>query len=66
MGYLIKRLELDGYRVGGAQISPKHCNFIVNLGDAKAINVLAIIKKIQEKFLELFGFMPEVEAEIVS
>lgn len=66
MGYLIKRLDLSEYRVGGAMISPKHCNFIVNLGDARATDVLSIIKVIQEKFLETFDFVPEVEVEIVE
>jgi len=65
MGYLNKRLDFSEYRVGDAMVSPKHCNFIVNLGDAKASDVLAIIKTIQEKFIEVFGFMPEVEVEIV-
>ncbi|HVZ67292.1 MAG TPA: UDP-N-acetylmuramate dehydrogenase [Patescibacteria group bacterium] len=66
MGYLIKRLDLSEYRVGNAMISPKHCNFIVNLGGAKATDVLSIIKVVQEKFLETFDFIPEVEVEIVA
>ena len=66
MGYLIKRLDLSEYRVGNAMISPKHCNFIVNLGGARATDVLSIIKVIQDKFVETFDFMPEVEVEIVG
>lgn len=66
MGYLIKRLDLSGYRVGDAMVSPKHCNFIVNLGNAKASDVLSIIKVIQDKFVETFDFLPEVEVEIVQ
>lgn len=65
MGYLIKRLDFSEYRVGNAMVSPKHCNFIVNLGDAAATDVLSIIKTIQEKFIETFDFLPEVEVEIV-
>lgn len=65
MGYLIKRLDFSEYRVGNAMVSPKHCNFIVNLGGAVATDVLSIIKTIQEKFIETFDFMPEVEVEIV-
>ncbi len=65
MGYLIKRLDFSEYKVGNAMVSPKHCNFIVNLGGAKATDVLSIIKTIQEKFIETFDFMPEVEVEIV-
>ncbi len=66
MGYLIKRLELAEFRVGNAQISPKHCNFIVNLGGATQKDVLTIIRTIQGKFREAFGFTPEVEVEIVQ
>lgn len=66
MGYLIKRLDLSGYRVGDAMISPKHCNFIVNLGNARAQDVTSIIKVVQDKFLETFDFVPEVEVEIVQ
>ncbi len=66
MGYLIKRLDLSEYRVGNAMISPKHCNFIVNLGGARATDVLSIIKVIQEKFLDTFDFIPEVEVEIIE
>ncbi len=65
MGYLIKRLDFSEYRVGDAMISPKHCNFIVNLGNAKAGDVLTIIKVVQDRFVETFDFMPEVEVEIV-
>lgn len=65
MGYLIKRLNFSEYRVGNAMVSPKHCNFIVNLGNAKATDVLSVIKTIQEKFIETFDFLPEVEVEIV-
>ncbi|OGH18447.1 MAG: UDP-N-acetylenolpyruvoylglucosamine reductase [Candidatus Levybacteria bacterium RIFCSPHIGHO2_01_FULL_40_15b] len=66
MGYLIKRLDLSEYRIGDAMISPKHCNFIVNLGNAQATDVISIIKVIQEKFLETFDFVPEVEVEVVE
>lgn len=66
MGYIINRLALAGYKVGGAQISTKHNNFIVNLGDAKYDDVLSIINTVKEKFYEKFGFYPEVEIEIVN
>jgi UDP-N-acetylmuramate dehydrogenase len=62
----IERLGLKGYRVGNAQISEKHALFIVNLGDAIPEDVLAIIKKVQETFMEKFGFTLETEVEIVS
>jgi len=53
-GLLIEACGLKGKRIGGAQISEKHANFIVNLGGAKASDVLELIalaqKKVKEKF----------------
>jgi UDP-N-acetylmuramate dehydrogenase len=66
MGYIVRKLGLAGFTVGNAQISEKHCNFIINLGGAKASEVRSIIKEIQDKCDETFGFRPEVEIEIVE
>lgn len=66
MGYTIERLGLSGYKVGRAQVSTKHPNFIVNLGGAKASEVIEIIDEIKSKVGTTFGFTPEVEAEIVE
>lgn len=63
---LIERLGLKGFRVGNAQISEKHALFIINLGNAKAKDVLDVIRTVKMKFQETFGFEPEVEVEIVS
>jgi|GEM_PF-147907 len=63
---LIERLGLKGYRIGDAQVSEKHALFIINLGHAKARDVLQIIHDIQEKFQETFGFQLETEVEIVK
>jgi UDP-N-acetylmuramate dehydrogenase len=65
MGYIIRKLGLEGYRVGNAEVSKKHCNFIINLGGAKAADVRAIIKEIQDRCENTFSFRPEVEVEIV-
>lgn len=65
MGYIIRKLGLEGYRVGNAEVSRKHCNFIINLGGAHASDVRAIIKEIQDRCEATFGFRPEVEVEIV-
>jgi len=65
MGYIIDRLGLKGFRVGNAQISEKHQNFIVNLGGAKADDVKEIIAMVEKKVQDEFGFTPEVEIEIV-
>lgn len=64
-GHLIQRLGLQGLRVGDAQVSEKHALFIVNLGQAKAKDVLEIVEAIQTKFMKTFGFKLETEVEIV-
>lgn len=66
MGYAINRLGLRGYQIGGAQISTKHSNFIVNLGYASYSDVRGLIEKVKESFLQAFGFIPETEVEIVD
>lgn len=63
---IIEKLGLKGHRVGNAQISEKHALFIVNLGGAKAVDVLQIIDDVKEKFMTKFSFEPEVEVEIVA
>lgn len=66
MGYTINRLGLSGMQVGGAQISPKHTNYIVNVSNAKFDDVVTLIETIKKKFHETFGFYPEPEVEIIS
>ncbi|RJQ25860.1 UDP-N-acetylmuramate dehydrogenase [Candidatus Parcubacteria bacterium] len=66
MGHCINRLGLAGYKIGDAQISYKHNNFIVNLGNAKYSDVINIIETVQQKFSTTFGFTPEVEVEIIK
>lgn len=66
MGYLIKRLGFENYTIGGASVSQKHGNYIINTGRASYQDVKLIIAEIQAKFQELFAFIPEVEIEIVS
>jgi len=61
-GKLIDKCGLKGKGIGDAQISPKHANFIVNLGKAKAADVIKLIKLIKEKVKEKFGV--ELEEEV--
>lgn len=65
MGYVINRLGFSGKRIGGAMVSPKHTNYIVNIENAKAEDVKALIKEINEKFEETFNFTPEPEVMII-
>ena len=65
-GFLIEQAGLKGTRIGGAQISPKHANFIVNLGGARALDVKALIDLAQEQVREQFGIDLELEVELVG
>ena len=60
-GELIDRCGLKGKRIGDAQISPKHANFIVNLGQARACDVISLIKLAKEKVNKKFGVLLEPE-----
>ena len=52
-----------GHRIGDAQISPVHANFIINLKNAKASDVVELIEKAQSAVKEKFGV--DLEEEIV-
>lgn len=52
---LIELAGLKGVRVGDAQVSPKHANFIVNLGNASAHQVITLIEMIKERVRSQFG-----------
>ncbi len=57
---------LKGLRVGDAQLSEKHSNYIVNLGRAKASDVVALIDLIKENIQSKYQIDLEVEPEIVG
>jgi UDP-N-acetylmuramate dehydrogenase len=65
-GLLIEEVGLKGYRVGGAQISPQHANFIVNVGGATGADVLALIREAQRVVREARGIALETEVEFVG
>jgi UDP-N-acetylmuramate dehydrogenase len=54
-GRLIDQAGLKGLRLGGAQISEKHANFVVNTGGAKASDVLGLMAQARQKVKEQFG-----------
>ena len=62
-GKLIMDAGLAGASVGGAQVSPKHCGFIVNTGGATARDVRGLIELVQKTVYEKFGV--ELEPEIL-
>lgn len=64
-GKLIEDAGLRGYRIGDAQVSEKHCGFVVNRGHATAKEVLAVICDVQKKVLESSGVKLEPEVKII-
>lgn len=65
-GRLIEAAGLKGLRVGDAQVSEKHGNFIVNLGAATAADVLALIRKVRRAIYEKTGVALELELKVVG
>ncbi len=65
-GKLIMDAGLRGFSVGGAQISEKHCGFVVNKGDATAADVLGLIREVQKRVQEQFGVTLEPEVKFLG
>jgi len=65
-GRIIEEAGLKGVRIGAAEISYQHANFIVNLGGATATDVLAIIARIRQEIRCKIGFDLNCEVRYVS
>ena len=65
-GRLIEAAGLKGRRIGGAQISPVHANFITNLGGATAADVLALIEETRTTVRDELGIRLTPEVRIVG
>ncbi|NLD36104.1 MAG: UDP-N-acetylmuramate dehydrogenase [Desulfatiglans sp.] len=63
---LIEASGLKGFKIGGAMISRKHANFIVNMGDAKASDILALIEAARKRVKEDSGIVLETEVRVVG
>ncbi|MFZ0638799.1 MAG: UDP-N-acetylmuramate dehydrogenase [Candidatus Acidiferrales bacterium] len=63
--YLISEAGLRGTQHGGAMVSPKHPNFIVNLGGATAADVKFLIAAVKESVFEKYGIRLEEEIQLV-
>ena len=62
-GYYIEQAGLKGYRIGGAEVSTLHANFIVNAGGATAKDIKELSEFVQAKVAEKFGI--ELKREII-
>lgn len=65
-GRLIEAAGLKGKRIGNAQISPLHANFFLNLGDARAADVFALIQEARTAVRKHSGIELELEIELVG
>lgn len=65
-GKLIEDAGLKGFSIGGAQVSPIHCGFVVNNGDAAAKDVYDLIRHVQKTVFEKFNVMLEPEVKILG
>lgn len=65
-GKLIEDAGLRGYRVGDAQVSEKHCGFVVNRGKASSADVRQLIRDVQDRVREKFQVELEPEVRIVT
>ena len=65
-GRLVDAAGLKGARIGDAQVSEKHANFMVNVGHARAADVLALIKKVRAAVKKTSGVKLELELKVVG
>jgi UDP-N-acetylmuramate dehydrogenase len=65
-GSLIEEAGLKGERIGGAQVSPKHAGFILNVDRAAAADVHRLIRRIEQRVFERFGVRLEREVQLVG
>jgi UDP-N-acetylmuramate dehydrogenase len=63
---LIEAAGLKGHRIGGAEVSPKHANFIINTGDATATDIEALIDHVRQTVRERHGVELQHEVRIVG
>ena len=65
-GALIEQAGLKGFRIGGAEISEKHANFIINRGGATAEDILQLTEAVQKEVYRKFGILMETEIIYIS
>jgi UDP-N-acetylmuramate dehydrogenase len=63
---LIEASGLKGYIIGGAQVSEKHANFIVNIGGANALDIELLIQHMRETVLEKHGVALQQEVKVLG
>ena len=65
-GYLIEQAGLKSFQIGGAMVSPKHANFLVNVGNAKFEDFIDLIDHVKKTVFEKFDIELELEVKILN
>jgi UDP-N-acetylmuramate dehydrogenase len=65
-GRMLESCGLRGFRLGGAQISPKHANFIENAGEARSADAIALIAEARRRAQEQFGVVLQAEVQLLG
>lgn len=65
-GKLIQDAGLRGFTVGGAQVSEKHCGFVINKGNATAADIRALIQQVSDRVMQEFGVRLEPEVKMLG
>lgn len=65
-GELIEKLNFKGYSIGGAEVSSKHANFIVNAGNATGKDIVELITKIQKEVKKEYNVLLKLEQIIIE
>ena len=65
-GKLIQDAGLRGYRVGNAQVSEKHCGFVINRGGATAAEIVQLMTDVEDRVEEMFGVRLEPEVKRIG
>ena len=65
-GKLIQDAGLAGFRIGGAEVSAKHCGFVINRGGATAADVLELCRQIEDEVYSRFGVSLEMEIRMLG
>ena len=65
-GKLIQDAGLRGYRVGNAQVSEKHCGFVINRGGATAAEIVQLMTDVEDRVEEMFGVRLEPEVRRIG
>jgi UDP-N-acetylmuramate dehydrogenase len=65
-GRMLEACGLRGFRIGGAQISPKHANFIENAGEARSDDAVGLIAEARRRALDQFGVRLEPDVQLLG